>query len=96
MLKQTVSFAVKASMLPPMESTSRAICSALRFFVPLNTMCSTKWLMPLLSNSSWREPDLTQMPTETERTCGISSVKIVSPLGSTSRRISLIVSNMLY
>ena len=28
---------------PPMESTERAISSALRFLVPLKTMCSMKW-----------------------------------------------------
>ena len=38
--------AVKASMWPPIESTWAAITSAVRCFVPLNTMCSMKWLMP--------------------------------------------------
>ncbi len=47
MLKQTISLPVKASRFPPMESTSRANCWALRVVVPLKTMCSTKWEMPL-------------------------------------------------
>ena len=33
-------------MLPPMESTWRAISSAVRCLVPLKTMCSMKWEMP--------------------------------------------------
>src|SRR5262249_15370125 len=41
MLKQMVSFPVNASMLPPMESTWRAISRADRVLVPLDTMCST-------------------------------------------------------
>ena len=41
--------AVKASMCPPIESTSEAIASAERLFVPLKTMCSMKWLRPVCS-----------------------------------------------
>ena len=52
MLKQIVSLPVKASMLPPMESTCRAMSSAERLVVPLKTMCSTKWEMPLTLGSS--------------------------------------------
>jgi hypothetical protein len=33
-------------MNPPIESISAAIVSAERFFVPLKTMCSMKWLIP--------------------------------------------------
>ena len=81
-LKQMHSLAVKASMLPPMESTWRAISSAVRCLVPLNTMCSMKWEMPFHSGSSSREPVLSQMPIEAERICCICSVMMVSPLGS--------------
>ena len=44
---EAYSLAVKASMCPPIESTCAAITSAERFLVPLKTMCSMKWLMPL-------------------------------------------------
>ena len=87
MLKQTVSLPVKASMLPPIESTSRAMSSAVRCVVPLNTMCSTKCEMPLTSGSSLREPAFSQIPIETERMWSICSVMTVSPLGRTSRWI---------
>ena len=51
-LKHTDSFDVKASSSPPTESISRAICSALRLDVPLNTMCSMKWAMPFFAAGS--------------------------------------------
>ena len=87
MLKQMHSLAVKASMLPPMESTWRAISSAVRCLVPLNTMCSMKCEMPFDCRSSSRDPVLIQIPIEAERMCSISSVMRVSPLGKTSRRM---------
>ena len=49
--------------------------------VPLNTMCSMKWEMPFHSESSSREPDLSQMPIATERMWGICSVITVRPFG---------------
>jgi hypothetical protein len=51
-LKQTSSFAVKASRLPPMESTERAMSSAERLVVPLKSMCSMKCEMPFCSGVS--------------------------------------------
>jgi len=51
-----------------MESTSEAIVSADRFFVPLKTMCSMKWDTPLCSEVSWRLPRLSQTPMVTLRT----------------------------
>ncbi len=66
-LKQMVSLPVKASRLPPIESISRAMCCAVRERVPLKSMCSTKWEMPLVSAGSQREPDLIQTPMATER-----------------------------
>ena len=67
--------AVKASMWPPIESTSAAIRSAERVFVPLNTMCSMKWLIAaLLASVSWRLPRLSHTPTATLRTPGTASV----------------------
>src|SRR5262245_24736246 len=67
-----------------MESTSAAICSAERFFVPLKTMCSMKWLMPVCSGCSCRLPRVSQTPTATLLTWGMASVTRVSPLSSTS------------
>src|SRR5271157_635397 len=82
-LKQMHSLEVKASMLPPMESTWRAISSAVRCLVPLKTMCSIKWEMPLTCAVSSREPVSSQMPIEAERMCSICSVMTVRPWGNT-------------
>src|SRR5262245_39168943 len=60
--------------------------SAERVSVPLNTRCSMRWEMPPRSSGSTRDPGSTQMPTATERTCGIASVTTRIPLGSTSLR----------
>src|SRR5579859_1865094 len=65
--------------------TWRAICWAERVVVPLNTMCSAKWDMPLTSGASSREPVFIQMPMEIERICDISSLSTINPLGRTSR-----------
>ncbi len=64
-----------------MESTERAISSAERLEVPLNTMCSMKCERPFCSGASQREPFPTQMPTETERTCGMVSLITRTPFG---------------
>ena len=88
MLKQTISFAVKASRLPPIESTDRAMSSAERLAVPLNSMCSMKCEMPFCSGVSRREPLATQTPTDTERTCGMASVMTLIPFGRVVVRIS--------
>src|SRR5208283_4631311 len=93
-LKQICSLEVKASSIPPTESISRAIPSAERRSVPLNTICSRKWAIPFSVAFSRREPLFTQMPTETERTCGIVSVMTIKPLGKTCRRISLLVATI--
>ena len=88
MLKQTVSLPVKASRLPPMASTSRANCCAERVVVPLKTMCSRKWEMPLTSGASSREPESIQTPMETLRMCGMASVSTSRPLGRVVVRMS--------
>ena len=72
-----------------MESTSEAIVSAERFFVPLNTMCSMKWETPLCSGVSWRLPRLSQTPMVTLRTWGIDSVIRVRPFSKTCLAIIL-------
>ena len=56
--------------------------SADRLVVPLNSMCSIKCEMPFCSGVSRREPEPTQMPTLTLRTCGIASVITRTPLAS--------------
>src|ERR1017187_4034011 len=86
-LKQIVSFPVKASKLPPMESASRANCWAEREVVPLKSMCSTKWEMPFRSSDWPREPEAIQTPMETERIWGIDSVRTSRPLGRRVRRM---------
>ena len=74
-------------MCPPIESTWAAITSAGRLRVPLNTMCSMKWLMPVWAGFSCRLPRLSHTPMATLRTCGMDSVTSVSPLGRTSLTI---------
>ena len=37
----------------------------MRLSVPLKSMCSTKWAMPLRASLSWREPRVSQTPIET-------------------------------
>src|SRR5262245_25783866 len=69
---------------------ARAMSSALRVAVPLNTRCSIRWEIPPRSSGSQREPVPTQMPTATDRTCGIRSVRMRMPLGRTPRRYSSI------
>src|SRR5512143_3027004 len=70
-----------------MESTSAAILSAERVFVPLKTMCSMKWLIPLTFSASWRLPRLSQTPTATLRAPGMDSVRRVRPFGRLSLTI---------
>jgi len=55
--------------------------------VPLKTMCSMKWLIPVSSGFSCRLPRFTQTPTATLRTWGMASVTRVRPLS----RISLVM-----
>src|SRR5471030_1685217 len=88
-LKQTSSLAVKASRLPPSASTERAMSSAERVVVPLNSMCSMKCVMPFCSGVSRREPAPTQMPTETERTCCMASEITRTPFESVVISMSL-------
>src|SRR5579862_5522214 len=47
-------------------------------------MCSTKWAMPPRSAVSCRDPRVSQTPMLIERTCVIRSVRMRSPLSSTS------------
>src|SRR5271163_4570428 len=64
-----------------MESTERAISSALRCLVPLNTMCSIKCERPFSGPTSRRDPVRTHSPREMERTCGMRSEIMRRPLG---------------
>ena len=69
-----------------MESISRAMCCAVRERVPLKSICSTKWEMPLEAATSQREPDLIHTPMATERINSMRSVRIIRPFGNTVRR----------
>ena len=51
------SLAVNALKSPPTRSTEREISCEVRVGVPLNSRCSRKWLTPLSSAGSSREPD---------------------------------------
>src|SRR5262245_2025971 len=73
-------------MCPPTESMLRAMSSADRVSVPLNTRCSIRWDMPPRSRGSTREPVSTQIPTATERTQGSDSVTTRTPFGNTVLR----------
>src|SRR6266852_1065841 len=64
----------------------RAMLSALRMAVPLNTRCSIRWDIPSRPSGSWRDPVSTQTPTATDRTWGIRSVMTRIPLGRTLLR----------
>jgi hypothetical protein len=77
-----VSPEVKALDIPPRVSSSWAISLDVRLGVPLKSMCSTKWALPLLWGCSSRAPTSTQIPAETVRE-GIFSVMIRMPLSST-------------
>ena len=76
---------VNALSWPPTLSISSAIWRVVRFSVPLNTMCSRKWLSPASSGVSYCEPEPTQKPTETERKCGMRSPMMRSPFFSVNR-----------
>jgi hypothetical protein len=71
-----------------MPSTSRASCEAERVEVPLKSMCSMKWEMPLTSGASSREPQSIQTPMATDRMCGMRSVRTSRPLGRVEERVS--------
>src|SRR5262249_9149507 len=45
-----------------------------------------RWEMPPLLSASTRDPVSTQIPTATDRTCGMASVTTRMPFGSTSFR----------
>jgi D-serine deaminase-like pyridoxal phosphate-dependent protein len=50
-------------------------------------MCSTKWEIPFCATVSSREPEFTQTPMETLRTCGMLSVSTSRPFVRTVRRM---------
>src|SRR5512139_2194603 len=63
---------------------AREMSIALRRGVPLKSMCSMQWAMPLSRGVSAREPTGTQIPTVAERRYGTRSVTMATPL---SRRV---------
>src|SRR5690606_13505590 len=76
---------VYASSEPPSRSSASAISRAVRRSVPLNTMCSRRWLTPISSADSYTDPAWTHTPTAAERTPGISSVRTTSPSPRSAR-----------
>ena len=75
------SLVVKALIWPPMASIRRARASAEQVGVPLKSICSMKWAAPPSEAFSSREPVETQMPRAAERTPGIRSDAMRTPLG---------------
>jgi hypothetical protein len=73
------SLAVNALKSPPTRSTEREISCDDRVAVPLNSKCSRKWLTPLSSAGSSREPTPTQTPVATDNAPGTCSVATVRP-----------------
>jgi len=64
---------VEALAVPPTPSICWLISDALgRLAVPLNTMCSRKWLVPALTLVSDREPTPTYTAIEAERDRGVA------------------------
>src|SRR5690606_28188350 len=68
-----------------MPSMEAEISMAFRVGVPLNSRCSRKWVAPMCSGASSREPMPTHMPTATLRTVGMVSVTTRRPPGRTVR-----------
>ena len=79
--KQVFSLVVKALIWPPMASIRFASSSAEQLGVPLKSMCSMTWAAPLSEAFSSREPVVIQMPRAAERTPGIRSEAMRTPLG---------------
>ena len=83
-LKQTISLEVKASSMPPTRSISRAMSSAVRRARALEHHVLDEMRDAVELGRLAPRSVRSQMPTETERTCGICSVRTTSPFGSTS------------
>ena len=71
-----------------MRSKSRLTSSAVRRSVPLNTMCSRKWLTPISSRGSSRAPVFTKKPTAAVCESGLVSAITVKPFSRTVCRNS--------
>jgi len=70
---------VNALLLELSSSSSRFTSAALRPAVPLNTMCSRKWLTPETSSHSSRAPVFTKNAYAAEYACGFTSATISRP-----------------
>jgi hypothetical protein len=81
--------AVAAFTTPPRLSISMLMSAAVgRFAVPLNTMCSRKWLVPASRRLSMREPAPTKTASDAERVSGISETRMRTPFGRVRFRYS--------
>ena len=87
--KTVTSLSVAAFTTPPRLSISMLMSAAVgRLAVPLNTMCSRKWLVPASRRLSMREPAPTKMASDAERVSGISETRMRTPFGRVRFRYS--------
>ncbi len=79
--KIVASRSVAALSTPPTPSIASLMSRAVGYVLPpLNTMCSTKWLMPLSDSLSWRDPTPTMNAIATEARPGSgTAVSLVPP-----------------
>ena len=73
------SLLVKAFKSPPTFSMRLSMCHALRWEVPLNSRCSTKWAIPCSLSCSSRVPAFIAYPQYTT-SVGLGQCIILSPL----------------
>src|SRR3990172_3417445 len=82
-------YVVKSSQVnpfhtPPSRDTSLSTVARGNVLVPLNSMCSTQWLMPVIPDRSWRDPTLYQHQNVATGALWFSRRITVSPLSSTA------------
>ncbi len=66
------------------SSNSRLTSAALRRSLPLNIMCSRKWLTPEIGGVSSREPVRTKNPAAIDAAAGLTSATTFKPLSRTA------------
>src|SRR5579859_6577633 len=86
--KTVSSRAVRALDSPPRRRMTSTTSSSLQRAVPVNSMCSKKWLMPLLASVSLREPTGTWSSSTTVAVPGRGFTHTRRPLARRPRRRS--------
>ena len=81
-----ISALVQALCRAPMSSNPRSTSAAVRCSVPLNIMCSRKWLTPICAGCSSLAPVRTKNPIAVECASGSISAAMRRPLGRTCSR----------